>query len=82
LTEHTLESVIEPALFDKRLCFTELSPKGISIAAMEVRLDHVEVDRRNGSEDINEIRFPTTMELGRDEYFPVGCSCCRRPSAA
>jgi hypothetical protein len=77
LTEHALEPVIEPTLFDERLCLTELLTKGISIPAMQVRLDHVEVDRRNGSEDISEIRFPTTMELGRDEYFPVGCSCRR-----
>ena len=82
MTEHTLEPVIEPALFDERLCLAELLTKGISIAAMQVRLDHVEVDRRNGSEDISEIRFSTTMEFGRYEYFPVGCSCRRRPSAA
>lgn len=39
LAEQALESVIESALFDERLCVTELFPKGISIAAMQMCLD-------------------------------------------
>jgi len=41
LAEHTLKPVIEPAVFDERVCLTELFPEGISIAAMQMRLDHV-----------------------------------------
>lgn len=72
--------MIKPTLFDEFLCVTGLFPKSISISAMQMRFDYVEVDRRNCSKDISEIRFSATMGLGGDEHFSIRCSCGRRPS--
>jgi hypothetical protein len=82
LAEHTLKSVIQSAVFDEGLCLTELRPEGSSIAAVEMRLDVIEVDRWDSGKDISEIRLPAAMEFRGDEDFPVSCSCGRRPGPA
>jgi hypothetical protein len=86
LTEHALESVIQPTFFNEGLGLTELRPEGIKIAAVEMRLDAIEVDRWDSGEDISEIRLSTAMEFRGDEdfsvSFSVSCSCGRRPNPA
>jgi hypothetical protein len=82
LTEHALESVIQPTFFNEGLGLTELRPEGIKIAAVEMRLDAIEVDRWDSGEDISEIRLSTAMEFRGDEDFSVSCSCGRRPNPA